>query len=199
MAWQALLQFWFGQLTDGVADESFRKNWFAASADFDAQCRRFEPELKNTGKPAEDWSQEPRAQLALILLCDQIPRNIYRGTAEAFAWDHLALSRAKTGIEQGIDRKLAWDERAFFYMPFEHSESLVDQHTSVALFSRLRDEVPQAHRNMFGNILRFAQQHRDIILRFGRFPHRNAVLGRTSTEAEDVFARDSDGFGQKTR
>ena len=83
-------------------------------------------------------------------------------------------------------------------MPFEHSEQHVDQHTSVGLFSRLRDEVPQELKNLFGNTLRFAQQHRDIILRFGRFPHRNAALARTSTAAEVEFAAGSDGFGQQS-
>lgn len=194
-----MLDFWFGELENGIAKPSVRANWFASSADFDERCREFSAPLEAAANgQLNSWFDDPHGHLAYIVLCDQIPRNVYRGTAQAFAWDELALVAAKRGIENGIDQALSWDQRAFFYMPFEHSESAVDQHTCVGLFSRLRDEVPQAHRNTFGNNLRFAQKHRDIILAYGRFPHRNEVLGRISTEAEAEFAAAGDGFGQTT-
>lgn len=98
----------------------------------------------------------------------------------------------------GIDRALNFDQRAFFYMPFEHSENILDQHIAVGLFSQLRDESPGPRRELIGNNLRFAQQHRDIIARFGRFPHRNAVLERDSSPEELDFVAAGDGFGQTT-
>ena len=142
------------------------------------------------------WNNEPRGCLALVLLCDQIPRNVFRGTSQAYQFDNLALKTPKEGILQGSDLALQWDERAFFYMPFEHSEALLDQHTAVGLFSKLRDDVPNNLSNMFGNTLRFAHKHRYIIIRFGRFPHRNEVLSRISTEEETEFLTTADHFGQ---
>ncbi len=192
-----LLEFWFGELTDGVASESHRKNWFATSVEFDQQCtQKFGSLLQEVEGGQLGWSEEPRAQLAYIVLCDQMPRNIYRGRPEAFAYDSYALEAAKRGIEQGTDQQLELDERAFFYMPFEHSESILDQHTAVGLFTALRDSSPKHLRSQTGNSLRFAQQHRDIVVRFGRFPHRNSTLGRTSSTAEAAFVEDGDGFGQ---
>jgi uncharacterized protein (DUF924 family) len=190
-----LLDFWFGELTEGVADDEHRTRWFVASSDFDQQCAsRFGRLLNDVN--AIDWGDSPRARLASIILYDQLPRNIYRGQREAFAHDQHALSVARCGVEQRADLELNLDERAFFYMPFEHSESLLDQHTAVGLFGGLRDAAPKPLRNQTGNSLRFAQQHRDIIVRFGRFPHRNSVLGRDSSPEELAFVAGGDGFGQ---
>ena len=125
-----------------------------------------------------------------------MPRNIYRGNAQAYAWDTTALQAAREGVSQQADRELGWDERSFFYMPFEHAENLLDQHLAVGLYSLMRDESPRELRNQTGNSLRYAQQHRDIILRFGRFPHRNVVLGRKSSADEATFVAGGDGFGQ---
>ncbi len=194
-----LLEFWFGELTDGIAGESRRKNWFAASAEFDQQCTvKFGHLLTDIDalSGGQDWGETPRAQIAYVILYDQMPRNIFRGHREAFAYDHLALEVAKRGIEQGVDQHLKLDERAFFYRPFEHSESLLDQHIAVGLFTALRDSSPKHLRSRTGNSLRSAQQHRDIIVRFGRFPHRNHLLGRKSSDAEAIFIEDGNGFGQ---
>ena len=187
---QALLDFWFG--------DSSRQQWFNPGPGFDEQCasqcaRWLAPAA--AGELAT-WLQSPQGRLAFIVLTDQLPRNIHRGSAEAYAWDNLALTASREGLEVGDDRALNWDERAFFYMPFEHSENLLDQHLAVGLFSHLRDESPREMREQTGNQLRFAQQHRRIILRFGRFPHRNAVLGRLSSNEELEFIAAGDGFGQ---
>ena len=192
---ERLLTFWFGELENGVASEEQATLWFTSSAEFDQSCREgYEGTLKSL--QPNSWPQDARSQLALIILCDQIPRNIYRGTAEAFAYDGIALAAAKQGIERQIDQDLELDEKGFFYMPFEHSESLLDQHTAVGLFSALRDKAPKALKSDAGNKLRYAQIHRDIIQRFGRFPHRNRVLGRESTAEELELIEQGDGFGQ---
>ncbi len=197
-AWQTLLDFWFGDVSGGMADEAKRQQWFSPSADFDHQCtQRFAGLLEQAaGGELASWLDSAHGRLAYIILTDQMPRNIHRGSAIAFTFDHLAMNAARDGVRLGHDRTLAWDERSFFYMPFEHSEDIFDQHIAVGLFALLRDQSPKELRNTTGNSLRFAQQHRDIILRFGRFPHRNAVLGRVSTAAEAAFIAQGDGFGQ---
>jgi uncharacterized protein (DUF924 family) len=198
---EALLEFWFGQLSDGFADEVHRQRWFSGGSAFDDDCRMRFSSLAARAADGEldDWLDEPRGCLAFILLTDQIPRNIHRGTPMAFATDGPALNAAKTGVSAGLDRRLGYDERCFFYLPFEHSESLIDQHTCVGLFTQLRDETPNGFRHLTGNYLQFAHQHRDIIIRFGRFPHRNAVLGRTSRETELEFLQEGPQFGQAQR
>ncbi len=196
--WHDLLAFWFGQQSDGLAPKAQREQWFAPNPNFDAQCSAsFGPLLAPAAAgELRDWLEQPRGRLAFIILTDQIPRNVYRGTAEAYDWDPLALKAARDGIIQGVDQTLGWDERSFLYMPFEHSEDILDQHLAVGLFTHLRDASPKDIRDITGNNLRYAQQHRDIIIRFGRFPHRNEVLRRASTPAEKAFVADSDGFGQ---
>jgi uncharacterized protein (DUF924 family) len=195
---EPLLRFWFGPLKNGLASNEQRKLWFSPDKDFDARCAdEFLPFLKQVKSGELDhWLASARGQLAFILLTDQLPRNIFRGTREAFAYDPLALTTARKGVIAGSDRQLELDEQSFFYMPFEHSENLSDQHMAVGLFTYLRDSSPKSVRDITGNTLRFAQQHRDIILEFGRFPHRNAVLGRESTAGELKFIEAGDGFGQ---
>jgi len=195
---EPLLRFWFGPLKNGLASNEQRKIWFNPDRDFDARCRdEFLPflTLAQSGD-LHHWLDSARGQLAFILLTDQLPRNIFRGTQEAFAYDPFALATARQGIISGSDRQLELDERSFFYMPFEHSEDISDQHMAVGLFTYLRDSAPKSTRDIIGNALRFAQQHRDIILKFGRFPHRNAVLERHSTAEELNFIKAGDGFGQ---
>lgn len=189
-----LHNFWFGELDQGIASQEKAALWFTPSDDFDQLCYQFRPALECLNPEA--WHQDSKSQLALIILCDQIPRNIFRGTAMAYAYDSIALSTAKQGVERGLDLEMGLDERGFFYLPFEHSESMVDQHTAVALFSKLRDDAPQPLKNHAGNKLRHAQRHRDIVQRFGRFPHRNRVLERMSSQEELDFIRRGDGFGQ---
>jgi len=193
----ALLDFWFGKLTDGLATPELRKRWFTHSEAFDEECRQFGDlwTSAQSGALKPDW-QNPRHCLNFILLTDQIPRNIFRGTAAAFATDALARKVAHRGVQDQLDRTLAIDERAFFYMPFMHSENIIDQHLAVGLFTGLRDSARKEHRSITGSWLRSAQRHRDIVMQFNRFPHRNTALGRKSTAAEEDFTLVSTTFGQ---
>ncbi|MGE0625941.1 MAG: DUF924 family protein [Pseudomonadales bacterium] len=195
---EALLEFWFGVLTDGFADDAHRRRWFSGGRAFDDECRvRFgDLAMRAAEGGLAHWLTTPRGTLAWILLCDQIPRNIYRGQALAFATDGPALTASRNGVEAGFDQTLTADERCFFYLPFEHSESLVDQHTCVGLFTDLVEQTPERFRRLTEGYLPYAKQHRDIIRRFGRFPHRNTVLGRTSTAEELDYLAGGNTFGQ---
>jgi uncharacterized protein (DUF924 family) len=143
------------------------------------------------------WESSPRRRLALILLLDQFPRSLHRGTADAFATDREALSLAITGLQLGADAVLEPVERIFFYMPLQHAESAEVQAESVAAFRRLCDEVPPEMKALFTGVHAYAVQHRDIIGQFGRFPHRNAALGRESTLEERTWLQGGGArFGQ---
>ncbi|MEM6707183.1 MAG: DUF924 family protein [Pseudomonadota bacterium] len=185
-----LHQFWFGSLnTAGLAAPEQRSRWFEASDRFDELCRqRYGPVLRSLEPRTQDsWLNTPKRALAYVLLHDQIPRNLYRGTAQAFAYDERAREIARRAVTQGLDTALGVDECAFLYLPFEHSEARLDQFTAVGLFASLRDRVEPEHKSIAGSYLRHAQQHRDTILRFGRFPYRNKALGRTSTRDERSY------------
>lgn len=165
------------------------KRWFAHSPAFDDAIRlKFEPvhHAAARGEYAA-WADTPEGALALLLLLDQFPRNLYRGSAHSYATDPLARSIARAAVDAGFDQKLAPELRPFFYLPFEHSEDLADQDRGVALC--------EAHDAATGDIetLKWAVVHRDIIRRFGRFPHRNAALGRETTAEERAFL-DEGGF-----
>ena len=186
-----VLAFWFG--TPGDADYGqARAAWFRKDDAFDAQIRaRFlnEVEAAIAGQ-RDDWTATPQGALALFILLDQFPRNLFRNTARAFAGDATALALAGHVVEQGWDRLLLPVQRVFVYLPFEHSESLADQERSIALFTALADEHPET-----ASYLDYARRHRDVIVRFGRFPHRNAALGRTSSAAvTDYLAQPGSGF-----
>ena len=160
--------------------------------------QRFETtlELADTGA-CDHWQSDSRSLLALILLLDQFPRNIHRGTPRAFSYDEKALNASLRGIEEGADRALGAVERVFFYMPLQHVESLDLQARSVELTALLVDEGPDHAREFLEQSHGYAVSHRDIIARFGRFPHRNAVLGRASTEEERAFLESgASRFGQ---
>ena len=193
-----VLDYWFGELDGEFADDAHRSMWWTGSVTVDDEVRRRFGSLINAAGAGEldHWLDTPRGRLAYILVCDQFPRHVHRATPQAFANDPLALAAAKVGVETGVDRALRLDHRSFFYLPFEHSESLVDQHTCVGLYTQLRDETPAGQRHLTGAGLRHAHQHRDIINRFGRFPHRNEVLGRTSTAAELAYLKTAPTFGQ---
>ncbi len=198
---RAVLDFWFGELREGFAADPVRRSWFNADAQRDHEITRRFGELLDAAAAGalSGWRDTPREALALILVCDQLARQIHRGHAAAFATDPLALETARALVASGEDQTLALDERVFVYLPFEHAESRVDQHTSVGLFAALRDATPAGQKHLTGVFLRHAQQHRDIVQRFGRFPHRNALLGRTSTAQELVFLADAGDFGQSQR
>src|SRR5215469_611820 len=168
------MRFWFG---DGTSEMRRRR---------DAQIRRRFGELyeRAAGGQLAGWADGPRRRLSLILLLDQFPRNMFRGTARAFAYDEQALSLTLSGMQAGADGALDFAERWFFYMPLQHAESLEAQEESLAAFRRLLAEVPPELHGIFAGTLRFAEEHRAIIERFGRFPHRNALLGRESSRPE---------------
>jgi len=186
-----LLHFWFGDLS--VPDEQIAERqaalWWGASAETDAILRTRFADLQRRVTRGEltEWRQTPRGYLASILAVDQLSRNLFRGKAEAFAHDDLARAWTVEAIAAGQDRLLRPIERVFVYLPLEHSENLADQEQSVREYERLASEVGPSARATFAGYLDFAVRHRDIVRRFGRFPHRNASLGRVSTPAELDF------------
>lgn len=184
--WQPVLDFWFAPAADGDVDV---QRWFqrddAFDAAIDAQFHRVH-EAAARGD-LDGWAATPRGGLALLIVLDQFSRNLFRGSPRAFAQDAQACAVARAMIDRGDDRKLEPIERVFVYLPFEHSEESGDQELSVALFVALEQSAPPAHRARFAGFTDYARQHADIIERFGRFPHRNAVLGRSSTDAETAF------------
>jgi uncharacterized protein (DUF924 family) len=166
--------------------EAGPKRWFAKKAAFDALIRdRFEALHHAAARGELDgWGGTADGALALLLLLDQFPRNLYRGSPHAFAADPLARKVAREAVERGFDRTAPPALRQFFYLPFEHSEDLGDQDLAVALSEAVGD----------ANHIKWTRLHRDIIRRFGRFPHRNAALARATTAEEQAFL-DSGGFG----
>ena len=179
-----ILDFWF---ESGPAIR--QKKWFEKNADFDARCARFTEDVRAARAGHYDRGAfHPKGALALIVLMDQLSRNVFRGSPEAFAADAHALQIARETISRGFDQDLTPVERMFVYLPFEHAETLADQNESVRLFETLRDVLG-------ADTVSYADRHRDTILEFGRFPHRNAVLGRTSTPAEEEYlAKPGAGF-----
>jgi uncharacterized protein (DUF924 family) len=159
-----VLEFWFA-LEPG--------QWWRRAPALDHRIRQEFLELWSEKRqlPADHFLADPRSALAAVILFDQFPRNMFRGLAEQFTTDRLALAIAGAGVDRGFDAELAQRERSFLYMPFQHSENIEDQNRSVLLFTGIGDG-------------KYAKKHRDIIARFGRFPHRNALLGRTPRPAE---------------
>lgn len=200
-----LRDFWFGPLPLSRPQlESRMQFWFTDSGSAELATRdavirqRFGALLERAAVGELDsWADGPRRRLSLILLFDQFPRNIFRGTARAFAFDARALQLALSGMQSGADAALDPVERIFFYMPLQHAESADVQDESIAAFRRLVDEAPQPLRAQFEEILKYAEMHRALVQRFGRFPHRNRLLGRLSTEQEQAYLRsDTAKFGQ---
>ena len=161
------------------------QKWFAKSDAFDADIKsRFLPTYEAAAKgELADWEATPESALALIIVLDQFPRNMFRRDPRAFAADAAARAIADRALARGFDQQVPEDQRLFFYLPFEHSEAMADQERCCALFRTLGN----------ADQLRWAELHADIIRRFGRFPHRNAALGRTTTPAEKAYL-DNDGF-----
>jgi uncharacterized protein (DUF924 family) len=161
------------------------KRWFKSDPEFDHEILdKFlvTHQAAELGKLAS-WEEEAASALALAIVLDQFPRNMFRATARAFATDARALAAARRAIERGFDRKIKLPEKTFLYLPFQHSENLADQETSLKLFEAMKDK----------ELIRWAKLHHDTIERFGRFPHRNEILGRVSTPEEIAFLDDG-GF-----
>ncbi len=173
----ALLAFW--------RDAGMGK-WFRGGTAFDDECRAHwqDAHFAASRREYDGWMTDADGALALVLLLDQIPRNIFRGSGHAFATDQLALHYATRAIDAGFDAQVEPALRFFFYMPFEHSEAMADQQRAVALFTALGDP----------SLLGYAVAHRDVIAQFGRFPHRNAALGRVNTPGEQAWLDAGGGF-----
>ena len=180
---QRLLEFWFGAPGSAGFGQS-RQQWFIADPGFDSEIRnRFatDYEAARDGR-LDSWGGRPDTALALTILLDQVPRNIFRGTALAFATDGRAQVVAEAAVAAGFDRAVAPIQRLFFYLPFEHSETLVAQNRSIALVEMLAEDGLPGY-------LPYAIKHRDVIVAFGRFPHRNVALERTNTPEEETYLR----------
>lgn len=181
----AIVDFWFGPPGSGERGRP-RDVWFRKDPDFDEIIRARFGEAVNIALAGGlgEWCTTPSGALARVLLLDQFTRNIFRDTPRAFAGDERALATADDAIERGFDRELGPHERWFLYMPFEHAEDSAAQERSLALFGALARELGNDEP------LTWARKHADVIFRFGRYPHRNAILGRRSTPEEEAFLRE---------
>ena|SRR5579871_208176 len=181
---EELLAFWFAERSRGL--------WFERNEAFDQEIRDRFGALAAEGAEGRlgRWEETPNAALALVILLDQFPRNMHRGKADAFACDPLARAVAGRAIDQGFDRMVRHDRRAFFFLPFEHSEDLAEQDRSVALFQAWAEAAPEAERQKCLEQCEWVVRHQEIIQRFGRFPHRNVVLGRETTAEEEAFLKE---------
>lgn len=190
---QQILDYWFGNSSDDLSVvNGFAKLWFGKDTQVDSEIReRFGELVASAATQGLLSGDEPVAErtLATIILLDQFTRNIYRGDARAFASDSIALDLALEALDAGIDQCLRPIQRVFIYLPLEHSENLAQQLRSIELFQRLAESVPEKCQPAFSSFLDYAVRHWEIVARFGRFPHRNQVLGRESTEEEAEFLK----------
>lgn len=194
---EEILSFWCGVSAAWDFEDARHKLWFGGAADTDEQVRtRYAADVERAAAgECDTWGATPRGQLALVLLFDQFPRNIFRGTWRAFFYDSRAQDLALDGLSRGDDRRLTAIERTFFYLPLEHAEDRELQTLSVDCYTQLADEAPPQRRAAFATFLDYAVRHRDIVERFGRFPHRNEILRRKSTPAElEFLAANPSGF-----
>jgi uncharacterized protein (DUF924 family) len=196
---QAVLDFWFGDgLALGWPSTPRDKLWWGGGAELDHQISA---QFGNPVKQAltgglRHWAHDPAGRLALVILLDQFTRNVFRGHADAFSGDALAQSLVLQGLDLTVDKRLPWVGRVFFYMPLMHSEDLARQEECVNRFTQLHADAPDAVKPKVEGNWKFAIEHRDIIAKFGRFPHRNKVMGRLSSPAEDEFLKTGPRFGQ---
>lgn len=175
-----VIRFWF--------EETAPQQWFQKNPDFDDLVKqRFFPVYETAREGGCDvWSQDAEGALALCIVLDQFPRHMFRNTPQAFAADEQALSMVAEAIRKGFDQVLEPVKRGFLYLPFQHSENLAEQERSVKLYTAMKNENPAGYM--------YALRHHEAIARFGRFPHRNAALGRESTSEELEFLKERDGF-----
>jgi len=193
-----VLQFWFGDVDElGRSDVQHSRRWFMKDEAFDRQiAERFgETYADVRGGLREAWLDDPRGRVAYVIVLDQFPRNMFRGTARMFEADRQALAAAVEGVAHHDDAALTVNERSFLYMPYMHSEDLDMQERSVALFKELAESAPSELRGAMIAAVQYAEKHHDIVARYGRFPHRNTALGRQSTPQELAFlAQPDSGF-----
>jgi uncharacterized protein (DUF924 family) len=187
---ESILEFWFGVLPDDASlPDGAMRRWFQAGPALDPEIvSRFGAlHARAAAGQLDGWAATPRGRLALVILLDQFSRHVHRGRPDAFAQDPRAQALVQEGLELGMDRPLRPLERMFFYVPLEHAEDLAMQERCVGLFHQLARDVPAPVRSLYESFLDPVSQHRDIVARFGRFPHRNQVLGRQSTAEELAF------------
>jgi len=175
---EEILTFWFSDEVEAA--------WFKRNEAVDREIEEHFAQAYESARLGEmnHWRNTTKEALALTIVLDQFPRNLFRGSPRSFESDHLALANAKYALEQGYEKQLSKKERPFFYLPFMHSEDVKDQRRCITLYEELGNDLA----------LDFAKQHADIINRFGRFPHRNAVLGRETTTEEAEFLTEHPGF-----
>ncbi|MGB0958298.1 MAG: DUF924 family protein [Litorivicinus sp.] len=196
----AVLDFWFGDDDGGrlASPAVLGKRWFKGGEAVDAAiAERFAWAVDQAvANGLKDWEIAPRERMALIVLLDQFTRNLYRGTVKAFMGDHRARRLATNGWAHGDFADFHWTEQMAVLMPFEHSENLADQVFCVGQMERIARDVPGQDQDIAEGFVQSAQRHHDIVAEFGRFPHRNPVMGRANTTAEDRFMLDGPRFGQ---
>ena len=196
----AVLDFWFGKIEDGdVTDHSKRKRWFNSTPEFDETIRSnflhlYEQSLSGA---LPSWQDTASGSLALVVVLDQFPLNMFRRSARAFESEHAAVAACQHALLHAQDTELSVVERTFLYMPLMHAESAELQAESVRRYTDLAAQAPPHLKEMAEHTAKFARNHRDIVSRFGRFPHRNPVLGRTNTPAESEYlAEGPSSYGQ---
>jgi uncharacterized protein (DUF924 family) len=195
----SVLDFWLGEgYASGWPSRDMGRQWFGGGPELDQQiAARFGSQVAQAlAGGLGEWEADPLDRLALVILLDQFPRNIHRGQAQAFAGDARAQQLVQDALAQGMDQQLPWVGRMFLYMPLMHAEDLALQEEGVRRFQQLAADAPEDLRVTLGSSLKFAEQHRDIIARLGRFPYRNNALGRTNTALEFDFLKDGPRFGQ---
>ena len=197
---EEVLKYWFGHVEETALPSAHRTEvWFGGKKETDDEVKgNFSSDLQNAiaGKYV-DWEKDPHSYLALIIIFDQFSRHIYRNAPQAFAQDQMALDLCLRGVQQEFDHALSLIERVFFYMPLMHSENLEMQSTSVRAYQILVNLSFPETRSVYENFLEYAVKHYEVIRRFGRFPHRNILLGRPSTAEELEFLKSSSSpFGE---
>jgi len=194
-----VIEFWLGAAPgDREAVRAKANDWYRSTPELDRDIKkRFGATIERAiaGELVE-WESSPEGALAIVLVLDQFSRNAYRGTAEAFAGDRVAIEVAKRAIEAGFDKQVAPSGRVFFYHPFEHSESVTEQNRSIVLFETFVEDMQGPWREFAEGFLGYARGHREVVARFGRFPHRNKALKRANSAAETDYLETASGYGQ---
>ena len=196
---QVVLDFWFGDgLQQGWPSDDRGKLWWGGGKALDTTIdSQFGPLVRSAvAGGLSEWESDPLQRLALIILLDQFTRNVFRGHADAFSGDARSQRLVRQWLDLNLDHAMAPVARAFSYMPLMHAENLAHQDECVRRFTQLQADAPPGFKHHIDAHLKSAVEHRDIIVRFGRFPHRNQVLGRTPTEAETAFLTNGPRFGQ---
>ncbi len=198
---QDILDYWFGDAANTKVDDlkDYFQRWFQADKELDKEIKsQFGKVVKQaSADELSRWENTTKGSLALIILLDQFTRNVYRGTDKAFAYDAKALRLCKKLIESGADKNMSWPQRGFTYMPLQHTEDITVQQQGIEAYLKLLEDTPDDLKKVVTGFLLSAREHKSIIDKFGRFPHRNKILGRESTDEELIYlATGAKSFGQ---